>query len=178
MTPVSEMNGLVFHPSRNHKGWPGQTGSDINQLTSIPWREGHSATWDVTVTNTVAASYVAITSARAAPAAEAAAQRKEIKYAEIAQTHLFYRLSFETMGPINVVGLEFIMIWVIESLESVMIHERLHLCFNAFQQPFSVSTQSFFQILSATPMTTPQAFRSTPIGCIFYNNLPNITSQL
>jgi len=74
---------------------------------SIPWREVRSATWDVTVTNTVAASYVAISSARAA-AAEAAAQRNEIKYAEIAQTHLFYPLAFETMGPINVVGLEFI----------------------------------------------------------------------
>jgi len=62
-------------------------------LKSIPWREGLSATWDVTVTNTVAASYVAITSARAAAAAEAAAQRKEIKYAAIAQTHLFYPLA-------------------------------------------------------------------------------------
>jgi len=77
-------------------------------MTSIPWREGRSATWDVTVINTVAASYVAITSARAAPAAEAAAQRKGIKYAEIAQTHLFYPLAFETMGPINVVGFKFI----------------------------------------------------------------------
>jgi len=83
-------------------------GKGPHGLTSIPWREGRSATWDVTVTNTVAASYVAITSVRAAAAAEAAAQREEIKYAEIAQTHLFYPLSFETMGPINVVGLEFI----------------------------------------------------------------------
>jgi len=80
-------------------------------LTSIPWRVGRSATWDVTVTNAVAASYVAITSVRAAPAAEAAAQRKEMKYAEIAQTHLFYPLAFET-------------IWVIESLESLMTRER------------------------------------------------------
>jgi len=63
---------------------------------------------DITVTNTVAALYGVITSARATAAAEAAAQRKEIKYAEIAQTHLFYLLVFETMGPINVVGLEFI----------------------------------------------------------------------
>jgi len=33
---------------------------------------------------------------------------KEIKYAEIAQTHFFYPLAFETMGPIDVDGLEFI----------------------------------------------------------------------
>ena len=77
-------------------------------LTSIPWREGRSATWDVTVTNTVATSYVAMTSVCAAAAAEAAAQRKESKYAEITQTHLFYPLAFETMGPINSVGLDFI----------------------------------------------------------------------
>jgi len=31
-----------------------------------------------------------------------------MKYAEIAQTHLFYPLAFEIMRPINVVGLEFI----------------------------------------------------------------------
>jgi len=51
---------------------------------------------------------VAITLARAAAASDAAAQCKEIKYAEIAPTHLFYPSAFETMGPINVVGLEFI----------------------------------------------------------------------
>jgi len=45
---------------------------------------------------------VAITSERAAAAAETAAQRKEIKYDEIAQTHLFYPLAFETMGPISI----------------------------------------------------------------------------
>jgi len=42
---------------------PGLTRSEgkrLDGLTSIPWREGRSVTWDVTVTNTVAASYVAI----------------------------------------------------------------------------------------------------------------------
>jgi len=80
-------------------------GKRLDGLTSIPWREGRSATWEVSVTNTVAASYVAITSERTAAAA---AQRKEIKYAEIAQTHWFYPLALETKGPIDVVGLEFI----------------------------------------------------------------------
>jgi hypothetical protein len=77
-------------------------------LTLIPWREGRSATWDVTVTDTVAPSYVAISSANAASAAEAAAQRKDSKYADIAQTHLFFPLAFETMGPINAAGHAFI----------------------------------------------------------------------
>jgi len=33
---------------------------------------------------------------------------QRIENAKIAQTHLFYLLAFETMGPINVVELEFI----------------------------------------------------------------------
>jgi len=33
---------------------------------------------------------------------------KKSNNAEIAQTHLFYTLAFESMGPINVAGLEFI----------------------------------------------------------------------
>jgi len=45
-------------------------------LTSIPWREDRSATWDVTMTNTVTASYLAMSSVRAASVAEAAATRK------------------------------------------------------------------------------------------------------
>jgi len=48
-------------------------------------------------------------------------------------THLFYPLAFETMGPINVVGLSSSAIWVIEYLESLMTHVRLHFCINAFQ---------------------------------------------
>ena len=49
-------------------------------ITLIPWREGRSATWDVTVTHTVATSYLGLTSECAAAAAEAAAKRKEDKY--------------------------------------------------------------------------------------------------
>jgi len=57
--------------------------------------------------------------------------------------------------------------------EALVTHEILQLCSNVFQlQLFSILSQSFFQILSATPMTTPQAFRSTPIEFnFFYNNL-------
>jgi hypothetical protein len=73
-------------------------GKGQDGLTLIPWREGRSATWDVTVTNTVAASYL---TASSTSAAEVAAQRKLTKYAEISKTHLFFPLAFETMDPIN-----------------------------------------------------------------------------
>ena len=77
-------------------------------LTLIPWQAGRSATWDVTVADTLAASYVTNTSVCAAAAAEAAASRKEAKYASISQTHLFFPLAFETLGPINQAGQDFI----------------------------------------------------------------------
>jgi len=66
-----------------------------------PWREGHSAPCDVIVTNTDAASYVAITSDRAA--AEAAAQHKEIKYAENSANSPVLPVSIRDNWPINVV---------------------------------------------------------------------------
>jgi len=73
-------------------------------LTLTPWKEGRCATWDVIVTDTIAASYLSATSAYAGSAAEAAAKRKEDKYAEISS---FFPLAFETFGPINQVGSEF-----------------------------------------------------------------------
>jgi len=94
---VKEPNGLNRSDGKRPDG-----------LTSIPWREGRCATWDVTVTNTVAASYLATSSVCAASAAEAAATRKDDKYAEISRVHLFFPLAFETMGPINQVGQDFI----------------------------------------------------------------------
>ena len=94
---IKEPNGLTRSDGKRPDG-----------LTSIPWREGRCATWDVTVTNTVATSYLALSSVSAASAAEAAATRKNIKYAEISRTHLFFPLAIEIMGPINQVGQDFI----------------------------------------------------------------------
>jgi hypothetical protein len=94
---VKEPNGLTRSDGKRPDG-----------LTSIPWREGRSATWDVTVINTVAASYLAMSSVCAASAAEAAATRKDSKYDEISRVHLFYPIALEIMGPINQVGQDFI----------------------------------------------------------------------
>ena len=80
----------------------------LTDYTLLPWQDGRCATWDVTVTDTVAASYVGISSSCAASAAEAAAKRKEEKYVEICRTHHFFPIAFETFGPINQVGSEFI----------------------------------------------------------------------
>jgi len=55
-------------------------------LTLIPL----SATWDVTVTDTVAASYLNATSCTAGSVAKAVASRKEEKYAGISSNYLFF----------------------------------------------------------------------------------------
>jgi hypothetical protein len=74
----------------------------------VPWREGRSITWDVTIADTVADSYLAATSITAGAAAEAAAERKTSKYAALMQHHLFAPIAIETFGPICAEGQSFI----------------------------------------------------------------------
>ena len=64
--------------------------------------------WDVTVTDTVAPSYLQSTAVVTGAAAEQAATRKDAKYSELLKTHHFVPIAFETLGPINITGLEFI----------------------------------------------------------------------
>ena len=67
------------------------------------------ATWDVTVTDTMAQSYYLHNTSRTAGAAtEVAADKKTAKYAPLAQTYVFVPIAVETMGAINSVGLEFL----------------------------------------------------------------------
>ena len=83
-------------------------GKRPNGLTLNPWQRGKSLTWDFTVTDTVAVSYLHPTSAKADGAAENAATRKEEKYVDLQQTYTFIPLAFETLGPINVKGVKFL----------------------------------------------------------------------
>ena len=74
----------------------------------MPWREGQSVTWDVTVADTIADSYIAGTSVTAGSAAEAAAERKVAKHTDLARHLLFVPIALETFGPICTEGLSFI----------------------------------------------------------------------
>ena len=99
-----------------------------DDLTLTPWKEGRFSTWDVTVTDTVAASYLNATSACAGSAAEAAAARKQKKYSEVGcdfLSSLDHRLSLVSDDLVN-----------------------LFSTFNAFQFLFSASTQFVSAILS------------------------------
>ena len=70
-------------------------------LTLVSWQSGHSLTWDVTVVDTLASSYMPTTSVTPCGVEEAAAKWKRTKYAEIIQSHIFVPIAIETLGPIN-----------------------------------------------------------------------------
>jgi hypothetical protein len=67
----------------------------------VPWRSGKSAVWDVTVADTLAVSYLPLTSVTAGGAAESAASRKEDKYAELTTNHIFIPIALESLGPVG-----------------------------------------------------------------------------
>ena len=72
-------------------------------LTLIPWAEGRSLAWGVTVTqytHTLAPTNLVHSVHVAGSAAEAAADRKSIKYASLSPSHLFVPVVLETHGPV------------------------------------------------------------------------------
>ena len=94
---VKEPQGLIRSDGKRPDG-----------VTQIPWAEGKCVTWDVTVTDTLAASNVRSSSLLAGSAAEAAAVKKEQKYSELMNRYTFVPIAFETMGATNDSGSEFI----------------------------------------------------------------------
>ena len=73
----------------------------------IPWRHGRNVTWDVTVADTFAASYVGDTAVRAGAAAERAAAKKTEKYDELRRNYIFIPLACEVTGVWNIEAEEF-----------------------------------------------------------------------
>ena len=110
------INDIVWH-ALNRAGIPAKKephgltrddGKRPDGLTLIPWKSGRSATWDVTVIDTLAASYLTQSASLATSAAETAANRKCAKYTAVSQTHLFYPIAIETLGPICYDGRSFL----------------------------------------------------------------------
>ena len=62
----------------------------------------------MTVTDTLAASNISLSSAAAGASSEKAAERKVDKYTELAASYTFVPLAFETLGPVNTLGADFI----------------------------------------------------------------------
>ena len=77
-------------------------------LTLVPWQGGCCLTWDATIVDTLAVSYVQIGSTASAGAANAAAARKHAKYDTISASHIFVSVAVETFGPFCDKGLKFV----------------------------------------------------------------------
>lgn len=84
-----------------------QDGKRPDGLTLIPWQGGRPLTWDVTVVSTLADSYRDAALRGAGSVAELAADRKCLKYAELARSYIFQPIAVENLGPINTSALEF-----------------------------------------------------------------------
>ena len=74
-------------------------------MTLIPWQAGKNVIWDVTVADTLAASYLPITYQEPGRAAESASDRKDTK---LARSYTFMPLAFETLGPIGNKAIDFL----------------------------------------------------------------------
>ena len=94
--------------SKEPSGLSRSDGKRPDGLTLIPWKSGRSAIWDVTVCDTLAMSYVGLTSIEAGSAAEGAASKKMSKYLDLSHSYEFFPVAFETLGPLNSVGSDFI----------------------------------------------------------------------
>ena len=77
-------------------------------LILVPWQGGHCLASDATVVDTLAPSYVAVRAQVTGSAAQAAAERKVLKYAGLPASHLFVPMAIETLGPINEAGHSFL----------------------------------------------------------------------
>ena len=65
-------------------------------------------TWNATIIDTLAVSYVQISSTAPASAANAVATRKHAKYDTISATHIFVLVAVETIEPFCDEGLKFV----------------------------------------------------------------------
>lgn len=67
-------------------------------MTLIPWSHGKSLLWDVTVRDTMAASYINDSSKKASTIADKAERHKHNHYISLKQNYLLTPLAFETLG--------------------------------------------------------------------------------
>jgi len=118
-----------------------QDGKRPDGLTLIPYANGRSLTWDVTVVCSTADSYINLTVQRPGSVAEMAASRKEAKYAALQTHHIFQPIAVEILGvPSMSLRAHFWTTWADEFLFCTARTESICFYFNAFLLPFSVLT--------------------------------------
>jgi len=101
-------------------------------LTLVPWQAGRSLTWDVTVVDTLASSYSAISTTSSGAVAEAAANRKTAKYTSVANTHIFVPIAVETLGPVCSEAESFLTDLLTDCHNTLMTPVKPLICFNVY----------------------------------------------
>jgi len=109
----------------------------------VPWHSGRAKASDVTVATTPADSYLPASSVTAAAAADAAASRKEAKYADLPASFTFQPIAVETLGPINDSAIDFLR--ELDCMISAKLQDERHIAF-LFQR-LSVKVQRFNSII-------------------------------
>jgi hypothetical protein len=90
-----------FPSTKEPVGLMRSDGKRPDGMTLIPWQEGKMLAWDVTVTTTLADSYVDSAAQRAGVVAEQAAARKTLKYTGLPELYTFLPIACENLGPMN-----------------------------------------------------------------------------
>jgi hypothetical protein len=101
------MTKAGVHSVKEPTGLTREDGKRPDGASMIPWARGRCITWDVTIPDTFATSYLPHTSTQAGAAADRAATLKHAKYQTIKQTHIFTPVAIETSGVWNDEGLNF-----------------------------------------------------------------------
>lgn len=78
-----------------------RNGKRPDGLTIYPWSNGKSLTWDVTIVDTMAASYLNMTANNSGAAADQAERHKHNDYIDIKTQYHFTPLAFETFGSVG-----------------------------------------------------------------------------
>ena len=76
--------------------------------TLVPRSAGKCVFWDVTITDTMAPSYAAISLVSDGLVAEQSSARKLVKYSELAISHIFVPIAMESFGPLCAEALTFL----------------------------------------------------------------------
>ena len=77
-------------------------------MSLIPWKNGKYLAWDVTCNDTLAATYVTITSVTAGGLANWSEDKKLEHYKDLGERYIMTPIAVETMGSWGQISLEFI----------------------------------------------------------------------
>jgi len=84
---------------REPDGCSRSDGKRPDGMTLVPWKGGKSLIWDATCSDTMAASYIDLTSKKSGEAARMGEDRKRRKYVELESRFIFVPFAVETFGP-------------------------------------------------------------------------------